>query len=84
MLGRLRMDVQECIDVYLEMADQVFSKVHRSPVSLHGRTRGRFNQDALKEAIEKVLRRKGLPDMTLLKDNDPYGCKTWVLTRSSL
>ena len=78
MLGRLRMDVQECIDVYLEMADGVFGKVHHLPVNLRGRTHGRYNQDALQEAIENTLQRKGLPKITLLKDDDPYGCKMWV------
>lgn len=84
MLGRLRMDVQECIHVYLEMADQVFSKVHRSPVNLRGHTHGRYNQVALQEAIENVLMRKGLPNTTLLKDSDPYGCKNVGLLRMSL
>ena len=76
MLGRLRMDVKECIDVYLEMADKVFSKVHRLPVNLVGRTHGRYNQEALQEAIENVLERKGLAKDTLLKDEDSDACKT--------
>ncbi|KAK4692774.1 hypothetical protein P7C71_g4499, partial [Lecanoromycetidae sp. Uapishka_2] len=81
MLGRLRMDVQECIDTYLEMADGVFSKVHHLPVNLRGRTHGRYNQDALREAIEHVVEDKGFSKDALLKDDDPYACKAFVCAK---
>ena len=82
MLGRLRMDVQECIDVYLELADKVFTKVHRLPVNLKGRTHGRYNSDALKEAVVNLLLSKQMSPDTLLKDEGPYSTKVSVAIRS--
>ena len=78
MLGRLRMDVQECIDIYLELADKVFSKVHHLPVNLLGRTQGRYNQEAMETAIVGILKRKNMSPDALMKDDDPFACKVLV------
>ena len=78
MLGRLQMDVQECIDIYLELADTVFSKVHLLPTNLRGRTHGRYNQDALEQAIINILERKKLPPNSLFKNEDQLACKVFV------
>ena len=75
MLGRLRMDVQECIDIYLELADEVFSKVHILPVNLRGRTHGRYNQEGLSDAVVNLLVSKQMSQETLLKEQDPFSCK---------
>ena len=74
------MDIQECIDIYLELADAVFSKVHILPVNLRGRTHGRYNQDALRAAIVDLLKSKEMSPDTLLKDQDPYSCKVLVIS----
>ena len=73
------MDVQECIDVYLELAEKVFSKVHTLPVNLRGRTHGRYNQDALRDAVVEVLMKKHLSPDTLLKDEASYSTKVLVV-----
>ena len=79
MLGRLRMDVQECIRIYLQLAESVFSKVHYVPIHLlNGRTKSRYNQEALESAIRRILEERNMSPNTLLKDEDPYSCKVHV------
>ena len=77
MLGRLQMSVQESIDTYLRLADTVFSKIHYLPVNLRLNTQGRLNHQALEEAIRNILRDKGLPEDTKLKNDDKYACKVY-------
>jgi len=52
MLGRLRMPVSECIDVYLDLSQKVFDQrqnwTHRE----------RFDPNALEEAIKDIVERK--------------------------
>ena len=45
MLGRLEMDVDECIAAYNELAAAVFGeKISRVPVNIKGKIRPRFDQ----------------------------------------
>ena len=53
-LGRLRMDIDQCIDAYVNMFDQVFKK-KRLPVTIRGRIQDRFDTQALEKAIKKVV-----------------------------
>jgi patatin-like phospholipase/acyl hydrolase len=81
MLGRLRMSVDECIDVYETMSKEVFSKTHRFPVqTLHPRqTQGRFDHGALERHVKLLLERRGLHPDTLFDDELEEGsCKTYV------
>ena len=75
MLGRLKMDVDECIGVYLELVDRIFSKTHTLPVSLMGKTKERYSSSELESAIDQILQKKGLSSHTLLKNDDPHACK---------
>lgn len=67
MLGRLRMSVDECIEAYTALSDEVFTKTsHR--FQINGKIQGRFDAEKLAETIKELLRKRGLDDDVLLKD----------------
>lgn len=67
MLGRLEMDVEECIDAYTTMFKTVFGK-KGLPVNMWGKVKGRFDSNVLEECIKKILKDRGLPEEELLND----------------
>jgi len=76
MLGRLKMSVSDCITEYQRLAKSVFTK-SRHRVSLSAKIRGRFDHEALERGIKGLLRRLGLDEDELLKeDNGNPRCKT--------
>lgn len=61
MLGRLEMDVDECISSYNELLTTVFEKrAHLTPVSLSGQIQPRLDSQKLKAAIAEVIKKRGL------------------------
>jgi hypothetical protein len=59
MLGRLEMDVPECIKIYKGLLKDVFE--HRKnmwKVSLKGKVQAQFDETLLKKAIEKTVKSK--------------------------
>ncbi|RYP34899.1 hypothetical protein DL768_011033 [Monosporascus sp. mg162] len=80
MLGRLRMTVDECIEAYTSLSDEVFEKKsHR--VNIKGKLQGRFDTAELERAIKQILRDRGLSEETLLRDTDGP-CKVFVCATS--
>ena len=67
------MAIDQCIDAYVNMFDQVFKK-KRLPVTIRGRIQDRFDTQALEKAIkEVVLNQCGRPngaENALLQDGD--------------
>ncbi|KAI0543597.1 WD40-repeat-containing domain protein [Xylaria curta] len=60
MLGRLEMDVDECISTYTELMEDVFKKKkHQSRVNFLFEVQPQFDSTRLKRAIEKAIRLKG-------------------------
>jgi hypothetical protein len=57
MLGRLEMDVDECITAFRETMQTVFEKKTKTlfPLSLLGDVRARFSSKTLEEAIKNVI-----------------------------
>ncbi len=56
MLGRLEMDVDECIDAYLSLIKSVFEKKKRIfAISWTGNIQSRFSSKVLESAIKKVI-----------------------------
>lgn len=54
MLGRLKMSINECIDVYLSLSDRIFTKKsHR--VTIKDKIQGRFDSDELEQAVKEVI-----------------------------
>ena len=76
MLGRLEMDIEECISSYIELMKTVFSrKSSQFPVTLRGNTKGRFDSLKLKVAVEKVIAECGSSKQELLDDGHARGCR---------
>lgn len=74
MLGRLKMDVQQCIDAYRELSAQAFKQKRRTAFSIGGKICERFDSKELELAIKKVLVEQGCSEDTLLKEKDA-SCK---------
>ncbi|KAF5588637.1 calcium-independent phospholipase A2-gamma [Fusarium pseudoanthophilum] len=87
MLGRLQMDVDECISAYNELIKVVFNekaRVHQSKFSLLGQTQARFDSGGLKAAIEKTLKDRGLSPTDSMVDSREPDCKVFVCATSKL
>jgi hypothetical protein len=77
MLGRLEMDVDECITAYIELAASVFGeKLSRTPFNFMGRVQARFDKAKLESAIRSVIRLSGVSETDLLNDGAGRGCRT--------
>ncbi|KAM0277280.1 hypothetical protein ACHAQH_005939 [Verticillium albo-atrum] len=64
MLGRLEMDVDECIAAYNKLSADVFAKLRRKiPISSRSNLALRFDSAKLKDAILEIITSRGLlPD----------------------
>ena len=77
MLGRLEMDVDECIAAYNELTEAVFAdKLTGTPVNLEGEVESRFDSNKLKRAIQNMISRSGASEADLLNDGTERGCRT--------
>lgn len=77
MLGRLAMSVSECIDEYKLMLPAVFTKVHHT-VDIRRRVQGRFDHEALENGVQYLLKRRGMDENALFKENSAArGCRTY-------
>ena len=77
MLGRLEMDVDECITAYSNLAATVFNeKLSRIPFNIKGNVKPRFDSTKLETAIRKVVTQSGVSQTDLLNDAVERGCKT--------
>ncbi|KAH7152831.1 hypothetical protein EDB81DRAFT_789809 [Dactylonectria macrodidyma] len=85
MLGRLRMDVDECISAYSEIAKTgLQQKTLRSRFSMFNRPSSRFDLDKVKEAIMEMIRRKHVsPQEPFNNDNHDDSCKVFVCATAS-
>ncbi|EFR00516.1 protein kinase subdomain-containing protein [Nannizzia gypsea CBS 118893] len=79
MLGRLEMDVDECIDVYGTLSREVFGqKKHLIPMKINSKIRPRFDSDKLEKIIKKVMSSKGISEDELLNNGEKRGCHVFV------
>ena len=77
MLGRLEMDVDQCITAYSDLAAAVFGeKLSRIPVDIKGKVKPRFDSAKLESAIKKVLAQSGGSEIDLLNDGTERRCRT--------
>ncbi|KAF2635937.1 phospholipase, patatin family protein [Massarina eburnea CBS 473.64] len=82
MLGRLEMTVEECINAYSRLMQQVFEKKeNRSIISVMGRVTPRFSADVLENAIKQVLRECGVPINEKFDNGKRGRCKVFVCTK---
>lgn len=68
MLGRLRMDIDECINTYINLFDRVFKKRHR--VTIMNKVQARFDTKDLEKAIKEIVLKQSGSENTLLCDGD--------------
>ena len=77
MLGRLQMDVEECITAYSELSRSIFSK-RGLPIDIRGNVKGRYKASELEKAIKKIIIKLGLSEDALLYDGEDRGCQVYV------
>jgi hypothetical protein len=76
MLGRLEMDVDDCISRYTDLMKDVFGKqARRIPLSWRGGIRARFDSTRLETAIKEVMADRGISESERLNDQKPRGCR---------
>lgn len=79
MLGRLEMDIDECISCYTELMKTVFArKKSLLPLTWSGKIKERFDSSKLRVAVEKVIAGRDLPKQELLNDETDRGCRVLV------
>ncbi|KAI8716606.1 PNPLA domain-containing protein [Fusarium sp. LHS14.1] len=84
MLGRLEMDVTECIAAYCKLSESVFKvKKHWSRVTARDKIQPRFDSQKLKAAIETVLKDRKMPPTAPFNDRVDRGCKVFVCATSA-
>ena len=57
MLGRLKMDVQECIDAYVSMFEEIFGSTVHSKVSITLQIQSQYDSEILRRCILRIVRR---------------------------
>lgn len=77
MLGRLEMDVDECIAAYSDLAETVFGqKLSSLPFNYKGKVKSRFDSVKLEAAVLKVIKHSGVSERDLFNDGAKRGCRT--------
>ena len=77
MLGRLEMDVDECIGAYSDLAAAVFGeKLSSIPINFRGNVKARFDSAKLESAIQRVVEDSGASNEDLFNDGTERGCRT--------
>lgn len=68
MLGRLRMDVDDCIDAYQELGPRIFQKRKTLDlISATGRLRALYSHEALTTVAKEIIMRRGFKEEALLQ-----------------
>jgi hypothetical protein len=76
MLGRLEMDVDECISAYRELMKSIFEKKSsRLPMNWKGQTKSQFNSAKLERAIKNVIVSHKSMETDLFDDGIKRRCK---------
>ncbi|EAW07001.1 uncharacterized protein ACLA_087040 [Aspergillus clavatus NRRL 1] len=87
MLGRLKMDVDQCIDAYYRLSKQAFTRKSFFPVTIRGGFNARFDSKKLEQALKTVIAEQGLDEDALLQDPDAschvFVCATRTTTGST-
>lgn len=79
MLGRLEMDIDECIAEYSELSETVFGgKLHQRNFTLDGKIDSRTDPERLEIAVKTVLNHRELPENSVLSDGKDRHCKVFV------
>jgi hypothetical protein len=74
MLGRLNMDIDQCIHAYKLLSKNIFTQKRLLPIGSNLRSRAKFDIRKLELALRKILRELGYEKDVLLRDQDT-SCK---------
>lgn len=75
MLGRLEMDVDDCISAYLELTKSIFEeKLNSLPFGFTGNMKPQFDSRKLEEGVQEILTGHGASKTDLLNDGAVRGC----------
>lgn len=81
MLGRLEMDVDECISAYTKLMKTIFEQKSRQvPLGFSGRIQSTFDSSKLRNAINEVITGQGFSPEDLFSDGQRRGCRVQVHT----
>ncbi|KAF1729923.1 Calcium-independent phospholipase A2-gamma [Beauveria bassiana] len=79
MLGRLEMDVDECISTYVDLMKSVFEKKSSwLPVSLGGNVKAQFDSKKLRSAVDQAINQSGASPQDRFNDGQSRGCRVFV------
>ncbi|KAJ5818925.1 Acyl transferase/acyl hydrolase/lysophospholipase [Penicillium riverlandense] len=83
MLGRLEMNVDDCIQAYSQLMSSVFSeKANSLPVDWSGKIKAQYESKKLRMAIEDVIIRSGSSPNDPMDDGKTDRCRVFVCTTS--
>ena len=81
MLGRLEMNVDDCIEAYTELMSTVFGeKIRNVPLGWSGNIKAQFDIKRLKAAIEHVIEKSGFEANALMNDGSSRSTRVFVCT----
>ena len=70
MLGRLEMDVEQCILAYSDLAESVFGQRKAFlPFNIRGKVKARFDSAKLENAIQKTILKSGVSETELFSED---------------
>ena len=79
MLGRLEMDIDQCILAYTQLMESIFStKMNNVPVDWSGNIKPKYDSRKLKAAVEEVITRSGASPQALMDDGMSRRCSVFV------
>ena len=77
MLGRLEMEVDECIAAYIQLMKKIFRKPSKwnLAASVFGNIEPRFDASKLEGAINEVIRGQGASMVEPFNNQAEHGCR---------
>jgi calcium-independent phospholipase A2-gamma len=81
MLGRLEMNIDDCIEAFTGMMDAIFQQKHKLPFKLFsGQVQPRFDSEILEKCIKVVIKKAGFDSEAKLRETKDSRCKVCVLS----
>jgi calcium-independent phospholipase A2-gamma len=76
MLGRLEMNIDDCIDAFTGMMDDIFKQKHKLPFKVFtGQVQPRYDSAILEKCIKSVIREAGFEPDAKLREPKKSACK---------
>jgi len=82
MLGRLRMGIEECETTFCDFSQAIFTKkksaLNPTRVKDYLQANGTFDEAPLEDLVKEKIKKAGLLEAELLRDDRPDACKVFV------